>query len=264
MIPKIIHSVWVGPRSIPEQHQRWMAGWQLLHPEFKFLHWDNTNIDTSAEALRIALHCQKWAGASDIIRLQVLRRFGGIYLDTDIEGVRPFNSLLAERCFVGFTSSGPVTHCINNAVIGAVPEHPFIVEALKRTLEIDQWRSLGPSSGPDTLRDILSRTCTLTPSNDGMRVDDVYVAPSRFFYPYYWTERYSPACVGSDTICIHHWTISWDRTAAYKRRIQALSDKLPFLSGPVRLLRSVWSYCRPLLANVRLRLNQISYRHYRM
>lgn len=258
MIPKIIHSVWVGPRSIPEQHRRWMAEWRDKHPDFAFMHWDNGNIDRSLEWVRVMLHRRQWAAASDVIRLQILRDFGGIYLDTDVEVVRSLHPLLNEDCVVGWTSSEPVTHCINNAVIAARPGHPVIERALGRLTAMDPWQAHGPAMGPDALRDAVFEQAARAPKPQ--RMLDTLVVPSRAFYPYYWTEHYDPACVAPDTLCVHHWTLSWESAPGLKNKIRSLPERHPWSRAPIGLARQVWRSGRFLHEAIKRRIDQAIYR----
>lgn len=44
---------------------------------------------------------------SDYVRLAVLYEYGGIYLDTDVELVRPLDELLEHKGFIGMEHSAP-------------------------------------------------------------------------------------------------------------------------------------------------------------
>jgi hypothetical protein len=271
MIPKVIHSVWVGPRPMPAQHQRWMAQWREQHPDFAFMHWTEDNIDRTSEWVRVALHRGEWACASDAIRLQVLHAVGGIYLDTDVEVVRPLHPLLDEGCVIGWTSTPHIPHDINNAVIAARPGHPLIARALARTLAIDPWHVLEP--GPvHAVRDALFEYGALRRNLRGnlhgasarppesLRVDDVLVVPSRVFYPYDWTEAYNPSCVTPDTLCVHHWSLSWDAAWRLKQAGRTLPERLPWMRRPVALVRHGWKLWRATRDRIRRHLDRAAYR----
>ncbi len=259
LIPKIIHSVWLGPRPIPAQHQRWMARWREMHPDFVFMHWTEHNIDRQSEWILIALHRRQWACASDAIRLQALRKFGGIYLDTDVEVVRPLHPLLAAGCVVGWTSTRGVTHTVNNAVIAARSGHRLIERALTRTLAIDPWQVQEPGP-PDALRDALLEYGPLVPQPESVRVDDVLIVPSRVFYPYDWTEAYHPSCIAPDTFCVHHWTLSWDGAGWLKQAVRALPGRRPWLRRAVTMIRHGWKVGRTLHNQIRRQIDQATYR----
>ena len=79
-----------------------------------------------------ALSVRKWAFAADYVRLYAVEKYGGIWLDTDIEVFKSFDDLLDTEMFMG-KESWPdeekhiylTSHCF-----GAVPHHPFVQESL--------------------------------------------------------------------------------------------------------------------------------------
>jgi hypothetical protein len=45
--------------------------------------------------------------------------------------------------------------------------------------------------------------------NYGLQRLDVSLYTVEYFYPHSWLEDYSPAEIGVDTYCVHHWAASW-------------------------------------------------------
>ena len=86
MIPKIIHYCWFGGNPIPKEYTRYMESWKKYCPDYKLKKWteDNFNFD-HCPYYEEALRKKKWAFASDYARFVILYRYGGIYLDTDVE-----------------------------------------------------------------------------------------------------------------------------------------------------------------------------------
>lgn len=61
------------------------------------------------------------AFVSDYVRIAVVNKYGGVYLDTDVNVLKDFTPLLNNQFFTGFESGGmPFT-----AVFGAVKHHPL-------------------------------------------------------------------------------------------------------------------------------------------
>ena len=67
------------------------------------------------EQTRQAYAAKKWAFVSDYVRLHALYREGGLYLDTDVEVLRPLDEFLDNALFTGYEAND----FIMTAVIGA-------------------------------------------------------------------------------------------------------------------------------------------------
>ena len=119
MIPKIIHYVWVGDSPKPPEVLACIESWRRLCPGWDIREWGN---DSAAGAggryVREAISHRKWAFASDWIRLYALERFGGFYLDTDMEMRKPFDEFLKERFVISWERMNGRTN-LNCGVIGS-------------------------------------------------------------------------------------------------------------------------------------------------
>ncbi len=116
MIPKTIHYCWFGGTKKTEKVQLCLNSWHRFLPEYKIIEWNESNFDVSEIPFtEEAYSAKKWAFVSDYARLKALYQFGGIYFDTDIEVLKPFDELLENEAFLGFESND----FIMTAVIGA-------------------------------------------------------------------------------------------------------------------------------------------------
>lgn len=103
MIPKVIHYCWFGRNPKPELMQRCIASWQKYCPDYEIVEWNEDNFDISQnEYAREAYEEKKWAFVTDYARLWIVFNHGGIYLDTDVEILRPLDTLLDAPAFFGF------------------------------------------------------------------------------------------------------------------------------------------------------------------
>ena len=99
IIPKIIHYVWFG-EEMPESMKLNIKKWKELCPEYTFYEWNESNYDISNNKyIKEAYDNEVWGFVSDYIRLDVVYRYGGIYLDTDVEMIRKPDELLYQQCF---------------------------------------------------------------------------------------------------------------------------------------------------------------------
>lgn len=102
MIPRIIHYCWFSGTPYPERIQKCMDSWHIYMSDYRFELWDYQRIKEIDNIwLQECLHEQKWAFAADFVRLYSVFHYGGIYLDTDVEVFRSFDSLLQNECFIG-------------------------------------------------------------------------------------------------------------------------------------------------------------------
>lgn len=101
-IPKIIHYCWLSGEPYPELVQRCIQGWKEKLSDYEFVLWDMSRFDIhSVPWVEQACAAKKWAFAADYIRLYALYNYGGVYLDSDVEVLKPFDDLLDCPYFFG-------------------------------------------------------------------------------------------------------------------------------------------------------------------
>ena len=107
-IPKIIHYCWFGGGPINPESRKCIESWKKYCPDYKIIEWNEQNFEISQNRYaQQAYEAKKYAFVSDYVRLAVLYRYGGIYLDTDVELVRPLDELLEHKGFIGMEHSAP-------------------------------------------------------------------------------------------------------------------------------------------------------------
>lgn len=129
MIPKIIHYCWFGENPLPELAQKCIASWEKYCPDYEIKEWNENNFDLNGCAfVKEAYEAKKWAFVSDFARLKIIYEEGGIYLDTDVEILKSFDTLLGNKCFLGEETSGFVATGLG---FGAEKYNPIIKELLE-------------------------------------------------------------------------------------------------------------------------------------
>lgn len=94
MIPKIIHYCWLSGDPLPKKIQKYLDSWKKYLPDYEFMLWDKSRFDIhSVKWVEQAYEAKKYAFASDYIRLYAVYNYGGIYMDMDMEIVKPFDLL---------------------------------------------------------------------------------------------------------------------------------------------------------------------------
>lgn len=106
MIPKKIHYCWFGRKPVPKKNLEWMESWKKYCPDYEIIRWDEDHYDvTKNRYMYEAYQAGKWGFVSDYARLDIIYRYGGIYLDTDVELIRNLDELLYQKAFAGIDGS---------------------------------------------------------------------------------------------------------------------------------------------------------------
>ncbi len=94
-IPKCIHYIWLGGAALTPSVRKCIDSWKRIMPDYEIKRWDETNFDIdSVPWVKEAVSVKKWAFAADYIRQWALYNEGGIYMDTDVKVLRPFDEFL--------------------------------------------------------------------------------------------------------------------------------------------------------------------------
>lgn len=103
-IPKIIHYCWFGRNPKPALAEKCIASWKKFCPDYRIVEWNEDNFEVSQAPLyvRQAYEAGKWAFVTDYVRLWAMTEMGGIYMDTDVEVIKPLDGFLSHQAFSGF------------------------------------------------------------------------------------------------------------------------------------------------------------------
>lgn len=128
-IPKIIHTFWFSDqpdKPLPKKYQICLDSWKKYAPDYEIKIWDlSTYHAKNCTFYDQAVEQKYWAFASDYARADVLRRYGGIYMDLDVEMLRPIDDLLYNDAYMSFESLNRI-EC--GSGMGARKGHPIIEE----------------------------------------------------------------------------------------------------------------------------------------
>ena len=243
MIPKVIHYCWFGRNPKPASVMKCMASWRKYCPDYEIIEWNEDNFPISDNLYcQQAYNAKKWAFATDYARLWIVYHYGGIYLDTDVEIIRPWDDLLTHDCFLG---REPRFHVNTGIGFGAIKGHPVIKQML------DDYKDI-PFILEDGKMDLW--TCPHRNSQwlfeNGLRHDDSYqeihgavIYPAEFFSPKDAWSRQS--LITKNTYSIHHCDGSWNpnetKSAHFKRYVmfRAKNSMDFFIHIPNRMIKSM-------------------------
>jgi len=205
MIPKIIHYIWVGPSGMGKVQNHCIESWKKYLSGYEFKFWNERNSPMDNDYVREMYKKRKWAFVSDYIRFKVLENYGGIYLDTDTEILKPMDDLLSQNAFFGKTKDG----FIAAGVIGAVPHHKVITDIL-RVYDNDKKPTTERTS-PKTVTQVLN----------GGNYDGITVYDYRYFNPCDDGEKCTPDKL-SLAYANNHWAESWVRFSWLRKALRRL------------------------------------------
>lgn len=195
-IPKVIHYCWLSGEPYPDLVRKCMASWHRFLPDYQFVLWDGEKIkEIDCSWVDSAIAAKKWAFAADYIRLYALHNYGGIYLDCDVEVLKPFDDLLDRDYFIGRESHKDV---IEAAVMGCAAKQDWI----KKSLEWYQSKifDVAKLNDPSIAIPVIIKNALKTFRHVG-------VLPAVFFSPK--DNRSGKVCVTSDTYTVHHFDGNW-------------------------------------------------------
>jgi mannosyltransferase OCH1-like enzyme len=144
---------------------------------------------------------EKNVKASDYLRVWHLFNQGGIYLDADVEVLKPFDEeLLSNRLFVGEEENG----FVSNAVIGAEAGHPILSYY---TGMLDRnFRGTGDMVFMPGIQ-LWTEIVKWGGNCHGIDESSRRVYPPEYFMP--WSNRTKELRVTENSYTIHHFTNSW-------------------------------------------------------
>lgn len=215
-IPKKIHYCWFGDKPKPESVQRCIASWKKHCPDYEIIEWSEKNFDVSINKYCKQAYDKKvWGFVPDYIRVWIIYNYGGIYLDTDVQILRSFDSLLSNRAFAGFelnSSEDPSEGAFVNfgQGFGAEPHNPIIKAHMDVYEDVDfvlEDGSLNKIPSPKYTTALLVRYGLDRKRNEIQNLGEIIVYPQEYFCPkdYYTGEIHKTA----NTFSIHHYDASW-------------------------------------------------------
>jgi mannosyltransferase OCH1-like enzyme len=207
MIPKVIHYVWLGPKPIPQLDRANIKGWKTLNPSFKIKRWSEKNfpIDRYPFILEAIKH-KNYALASDAIRIYALMTEGGIYMDTDVELLKPLSPYLKYEAIGAYESK----YWFGTAFLAAQKDSPWMIKLWQRYCGL-------PPKNFDKLTNIKTVHAASVIAHDTFCIKPngttrlkhksiATFAPEYFFPIHYISGEGTPS---SRTIAIHHYASSW-------------------------------------------------------
>ena len=206
-IPKKIHYCWFGRGEKNQKIKECMESWKKYLPGYEFIEWNEDNFDIGCnQYVKEAYENRKWAFVTDYVRLYALYHYGGIYMDTDVEVLKPLDIFLENKAFSGFEDEV----YIPTGIMGSVKEHIWIEKLLKfyEDKHFIENGKLDLTPNTQTITDITRKEFDLILNNKKQFLKDgLILYPKDYFCPknHYNEKTY----LTENTYTIHHFNGSW-------------------------------------------------------
>lgn len=219
MIPKIIHYCWFGNNKKTYSVKKCIDSWKKQCPDYEIIEWNEKNFDVmSNKFVKKAYEDKMWAFVTDYARLKIIYENGGIYLDTDVELLKPLDSLLDCGCYLATQQLGG--YIATGLGFGAQRGN-FIIEKM-----LDEYDNL--EFNYDKRFELI---CPILNTNVLNRLGLVYKRDEIIEYSKYGLKIYPPKyfdpiangdsedLLCKDSVSIHHYSASWTTSGRKWRRI---------------------------------------------
>lgn len=226
-IPHTIHYCWFGREEKPELVLRCIASWRKYMPHYEIREWNEDSYNVflskySEEAYRL----KSYAHVSDFARFWIIYHHGGIFLDTDVELLKPLDPLVEKGPFMAFEAQPEppfsVLGIVNTGLgFAAYPGHPFIAEVLQHYRSQHFVLPNGKQGANVVMRvtKLLNLPQALRHTDGTVAAKGITIYPEEMFCPHnYYTGSEN---ITSQTYTIHHYAASW-----VNRRPTAFSNAL--------------------------------------
>lgn len=229
-IPKVIHYVWISGEPKPESVLKCIESWKKYCPDYEIKEWNKNNFDVnSSEFVKEALECKKYAFVADYVRLYALYHEGGVYMDSDVEVIKPLDKFLKHSVFSGFENA----IWLQAAIMGAEKGNEWIKLLLDyykdRHFIVDGKMNMTTNVDIITALTRIFYDVKLNNTNQELK-NDVYLYSNDYFCPKnYVTGKIE---LTENSHAIHHFAGSWldskrKRADKFVRKIRNfLKDKL--------------------------------------
>lgn len=206
-IPKIIHYCWFGNNTKSKTILKCIESWRIYAPDYEIIEWNEKNFEVNKyEYARQAYLEKKYAFVSDVARFDVLYNYGGIYLDTDVELLKPIDFIRNSNIFMGYSQNGLVA---SGLIMGSKKGEKI----LKDIINYYETNSFLLSNGRPNMTTVVTIVSEILEKKgvilDGTfsEKEGVVLYPAEYFDPFDYENN--ELKITDKTISIHHYAASW-------------------------------------------------------
>jgi mannosyltransferase OCH1-like enzyme len=200
-IPKVIHQIHLGNKPLSDQELKWQKTWKDYNPDWEFIFWDDERLKGIDIINQEYLDdCDNYSMKSDILRFDILYQFGGLYIDTDFECLKPLDPFFNNRDFIACRQN-PNGPSICGAFLAATKHHALVkklVDGISERSITHKGKHCVAKYGPTYITDLIDRSHSLDP---------------KYVYPFMWNKKHSTKDnlnkIYPEAYASHWWNTSW-------------------------------------------------------
>lgn len=208
MIPRKIHYCWFGRGEMPDLALKCIKSWHKYMPDYEYKLWNEEVFDVNqVPYVMEAYENRKYAFVTDYVRLWALYKEGGIYMDTDVEILKPLDDLLQLTAFTGY--EGSKTHPPVTGLMASEPNGIWVKEQLDTYLDAHFVKEDGTLDvTTNTLRIANKmRENGFVQNGEYQVYKDMHIFPVEYFCP---RQTTGEVLINEHTYCDHHFMGTWD------------------------------------------------------
>ena len=207
MIPKVIHYCWFGRSELPPLAKKCIASWRKFLPDYEIKEWNEDNYDITKNAYMASAYKEKKFGfVPDYIRSDLIYKYGGFYFDTDVEVIKPLDSLLQYEGIMGFESK----EFVAGGLIVAGKKGMEIFKEMRDIYDsvsfYNEDGSLNLLPSPAYNTEVLVKH-GLKKNGELQEVAGITIFPADYFCPK--PSQFGKINITENTLTIHHYAASW-------------------------------------------------------
>lgn len=200
-IPKVIHQIHLGDKPLSDQELKWQKTWKDYNPDWEFIFWDDERLrDIDIINQEYLDDCDNHSMKSDVLRFDILYQFGGLYIDTDFECLKPLDPFFNNRDFIACRQN-PNGPSICGAFLAATKHHALVkklVDGISERSITHKGKHCVAKYGPTYITDLIDRSHSLDP---------------KYVYPFMWNKKHSTKDnlnkIYPEAYAAHWWNTSW-------------------------------------------------------
>lgn len=196
MIPRKIYHIWISEIPVPETFKQFTDTWSKVMPDYEIVDIRLKDVPINELTTKF-IENKQWALLNHYTRYYYLWKYGGIYMDLDIEVIKPFDNLLTKELVIGREDN----NWINNAVMACEEGNTFMKKCVEYMESFDYSKpNVELETGPRLVTKIIKDN----------NLEDIVLSYD-YFYPYHYTQEFNLGCIKLNTYAIHHWNHSWKK-----------------------------------------------------